>query len=290
LEERLEKELSEDARREVLLEAMVEGADELARAVSNLDSVINGDSGSQVPHAMERLRVLSGVAADLARRNYASAVVVVLQEWEAAGGAGSLPASVRRYVPFVVELASAQSSNEVAATFDAYAAPLGTYELKYKRSMVALNGFVGGHAGWERLGSEGVTATNTIIGGFAPVGVHGSFPVSDHLHLGFVLSVLDLGAVTTAKVDNEEPEGDLEGADPQTEPQASKAAEIGFEQVFSPGAYAVVGLGGSPFVAGFGVSMTPELREVRQDGLRTAVSVLRYGAFLAVDIPIVPLD
>jgi hypothetical protein len=112
------------------------------------------------------------------------------------------------------------------------------------------------------------------------------------MHVGLLLSVLDLGAVTTIRQE-EETKGDLPDAtDPMTTaPKAEAAAQIGFAQVFSPGAHFLVGIAGSPFVAGFGVSLSPELREVSQAGaVTTEVSVLRYGAFLAVDVPIFPLN
>ena len=61
--------------------------------------------------------------------------------------------------------------------------------------------------------------------------------------------------------------------------------------MFSPGAYLVLGIAGSSFVTGFGVSLSPELREAQQSGaLTTDVSVVRYGFFAAVDVPILPFN
>jgi hypothetical protein len=240
---------------------------------------------------MERARAFVAVGAGLIRRDYAAASVLTLQLLEDADPASSLPRGVTKYLPLVVEIGTAQSSKDVASAFDAYAAPLGTYKLKYKRPMVAINGFLGFHAGWERMDSRGVKGTSPMVAGFAPIGIHASHQVCDGLHLGVLLSVLDLGAVTTIKANSDdEPSGDLEGADPTTSPKSKAAAQIGFEQVFSPGGYLVAGIGGTPFVAGVGLSLSPELREVKQDGLKTDVSVLRYGAFLAIDVPILALQ
>jgi hypothetical protein len=179
----------------------------------------------------------------------------------------------------------------VAAAFDAYAAPIDTYERKYHGGMIALNGFVGAMLGRERIDSQGLGGTAWMSAAFAPVGVHASYPVSERLHLGVLLSVLDLGALTTFRMSNSHPDGDLAGAAASgSQPEASSSPKVGLGQVFSPGAYAVFGLGGSPFVLGLGVSYAPELREVTQGSLRTDVSVLRYGAFLAVDIPLLPFN
>jgi len=290
LEKRLKGELSSEARRDALAETMVECAERATRLVETFDRVRTGAVNPTVTKAMAQARTFVSVAASAVRRDYADAVVVTLAQLKDTH-ASSLPAPLTKYLPLVVEIASAQSSNDVAAAFDAYAAPIGTYKLKYERAMVSINGFLGAHYGWEKLNSGGVKGTHTIVGGFAPIGVHASFPIKKWVHLGVLLSVADLGAVTTAQTDDDEPlEGELEGADPMTTPKASAAAKIGFEQVFSPGAYLVVGIARTPFVAGFGASLSPELREVQQDGLKTEASVLRYGAFLAVDVPILPFN
>lgn len=290
LEERLKKDLSDEARREAMADAMVSAAERATRMVETINR-LSGTPNPNLPVAMERTREFVSVGARLVRRDYAGAAVLTLAQLEEAAPSKPLPAGVAKYLPLLVEIGTAQSSKDVAAAFDAYAAPLGTYKLKYKRPMVSINGLLGVHAGWERMDSKGVEGTSTIVAAFAPVGVHASHQVCDGLHLGVLLSVLDLGAVTTVKTDaDDEPEGTLEGADPMTTPDAKAAAQIGFEQVFSPGAYLVAGIAGSPFVAGFGVSLSPELREVTQDGLETDVSVLRYGIFIAVDVPILPFQ
>lgn len=291
LEERLGDKLSDEARREALIQTLLQSSERISRMVETFDRLLNGGPSPNVTDAMAKTRAFVGVAASLISRDYAGAIVAARAELAEITGAASVKGSMTKYLPLIVEIASAHSSNEVAAAFDAYAAPIGTYKLKYKKPMISINGFLGAHAGWERLDSGGVEATSTILGGFAPVGIHASYPVCDCLHLGVLLSVLDLGAVTTTKTDTEDqPEGALDGADPATQPKAAAAAQIGFEQVFSPGAYVVAGLGGSPFTLGFGLSLSPELRRVTQDGLETEESVLRYGGFLAVDVPILPFD
>jgi hypothetical protein len=116
-------------------------------------------------------------------------------------------------------------------------------------------------------------------------------PVLEHVHLGLLLSVLDLGAITTFRT-GAEPGGNLEGASDTTQPvRADEAPQVGIGQVFSPGIYATLApWQASPLVIGVGASLSPRLRQVAQAGVSRDVDVVRVGAFVAVDIPILPLD
>jgi hypothetical protein len=286
LDDRLRGNLSEESRREVLAEAMEQGTETFTEMVESLDRLGHGSATPGVAEGARRARAFVAVGANLVRRNYGAAVVVSLEELKELVPEDAQPGS--KYLPFIVEIASAQSSNDVAAAFDAYAAPLGTYELKYKRNMVTLNGMLGWTYSFERMDSQGLKGTAASTAAFAPIGIHLSHNLSGSFHLGGLLTVLDLGAVTALKTTDTQPEGDLAGAPEGTKPQVSDTPKLGFEQVFSPGAYLVLGLAGSPFVVGAGASLSPKLREVRQDTLKTDVSVLRYGGFLAIDIPILP--
>jgi hypothetical protein len=283
--------LSEDQRRQLLAEGMAASAEKVAHFVQLLDRFHFIDSSPKVTEAMEYWSDFVEVAAGLVRRDYAGAVTTTLSALGKVAEKDAFPASGGgKYLPLIVEIASAQSSNDVAAAFDAAAAPLGTYKLKYRRPMVALNGMLGLYGGFEYLNSDGVKGTAPMVAPFAPIGLHGSFPINDSWHVGVLISVLDVGALATYR-GGKAPEGDLAGADPKSTPDVKQTPQVGFAQVFSPGAYLLFGLGGSPFVAGAGLALSPELREVTQEGgFKTDASVLRVGAFLGVDVPIFPLN
>ena len=292
---RLEGALSEQARRDILAEGLVASVERLTRMVETLDRILHTQPTESVTIAMSRARDAVNLAAALVQADYGAAglATIDLAKGFVGPGAKTFDAwNIRKHLPLIVELASAQSSQDVAATFDAYAAPLGTYEIKYKKPFVGISALVGGHLSAEYLKSEGVEGWNPSFGVFAPVGVHSSFDC-DWTHLGVMLSLLDLGAVTTIRT-GPSPKGDLDGVDDMdaadSKPEAKAAPEIGFAQVFSPGVFVVIGLFESPFVLGGGVSFSPELREVTQAGLTEELSTLRVGGFLAVDVPLFPIN
>ncbi|XYI03521.1 hypothetical protein ACMHYB_28630 [Sorangium sp. So ce1128] len=204
--------------------------------------------------------------------------------------------TISRYTPFIVEIASAKDSKDVAAAFEAAAAPVGSYKVKFERSTMALNAFFGLSAGSESILADRVSGTSSTFGGFAPVGVHFSKPfcASGALPLGIMVSVIDLGALTTQRFE-QEVKGDEQGESGE----ASRSATVGFEQLFSPGLFLTVGLGSkdfrTPFTLGGGISFVPNLRQVEltdSAGATTSFNapVLRFGGFLALDLTLLPIN
>jgi hypothetical protein len=195
----------------------------------------------------------------------------------AKSGAKTLP-KLQRYVQFAIEIAQAENSEGVAAVLDTYAAPLGSYRAKYTRITVGLGGMVGAFGGWEQIDADGVSGNSGVVGGFAPIGLQISFPLGSWLHAGVMASLLDVGAITTYRFEQE--------LDDESD-QASHEPNVSFTQVFSPGVYGTVGIARSPFVIGGGLSYAPELRDVSTGGGEEfAVPAIRYGFFAAVDVPI----
>lgn len=298
LKERLSADLDEEARRAVMVDAMMQASERFTRLIETLDRARNGKQTSAITKGTEQARIFVGILAELAQRRYGLAVVSLLEDLNrleitiGSTVSGKIAAGAKKYLPLLVEIASAESSNDVAAALDAYAAPLGSYELKYEKSMVAINGFVGGFAGWEKMKTERVHGTNVALGGWVPVGLHVSLPFKlfeGKFHVGPMFSLLDLGTVSTARV-NEDPAKSKGDAAGQTA-TSSAAAQVGWKQVTAPGLYGVIGLLESPIVVGFGISYVPELREVAlSDGSTDDASVFRYGGFLAIDVPIFPLN
>jgi hypothetical protein len=64
---------------------------------------------------------------------------------------------------------------------------------------------------------------------------------------------------------------------------------VRFEQVFAPGLYPYFGVG--PLDIGVGIGFVPSLRAARDDdeSKYEALNVVRFGAFVAVDVSILPL-
>ncbi len=202
-----------------------------------------------------------------------------------------LPPVVSQVMPFVVELANATTSDQVASAIQTAAAPVGGYQGKFERFTVSLNALLGASGGFEWL-DDGTPATDSpVLGLMAPVGVHAAGPVGRNVHLGVMASVLDLGNLAAVRLDNETRTG-TSRTSVENPPRAS------FSQVFGPGFYATLGFGlgtkpRSPFVLGAGVSLVPGGRQVStlttpEGGepvtTTTTHTAVRASLFLAVDV------
>jgi hypothetical protein len=275
----------------LLLGSVRDGAAGLGAMLPAVHALAGEASLDRLEADAARIRLFVDISIDLFERQHGRATVALLQALNNNQVAGQLPEGWGKLLPLLVQLGSAQSANEVAATLDAYAAPLGTYELKYTRPMLALNGFLGAFGGWERTDSNGLGGSAGALAVFAPIGVHATVPIRDSVHVGLLLAALDLGAITTLR-GKQGPSGDLAGATDTSAPvEAERAPQVGIQQVFSPGLYATAApINGYPLVVGFGASMSPKLRRIEQGNVSEDVSVVRYGFFLAVDIPVLPLN
>lgn len=193
-------------------------------------------------------------------------------------------------LPLLSEIASAKSSADVSAALQAAAAPADSYRAKYQRPVVAFGALVGLLGGWERPDQPnnkealGTSKSSGFVAGLAPVGFEASVNLSQSFYLEGMLSVLDVGALTTARFKSEVSDKDT----------VNSSTNVTFGQVFSPGFYAALGLAGSPVVIGAGASLAPALRtlEAPNDagGVTTEnLTTLRVGGFIAMDVTIFPL-
>ena len=213
---------------------------------------------------------------------------------------------LRKYLPLLVEVANAKSSADVNAALQA-AFPAGGYRRKYVQGSVAINGFLGAYGGGTI--SNSLDANNNLAWGqasgefamFAPIGVHATAPVGKTKkrpwHLGGLVSVIDLGAITTSKWVSQEinPEETTDNGTSQT--KVGEPAVFNIAGLVSPGAFFTVGIANSPFVFGVGASINPfaQKRTVTgRDSVGDIESVdekflpaIRFGVFLAVDITFV---
>jgi hypothetical protein len=189
-----------------------------------------------------------------------------------------LPAGARRYLAFVVDVATAQTTDDVRRAVENMAAPVGSWRLKQERFTIAFGALPGAIGGYEWAAHSNtadgtMTSDGTAAGLFAPVGIDFAY------WIGVFVSVVDLGQLTWSRIEND---------DAQAEPNT------GFAQVFSPGAYLHVPLGRSPFTVGGGFSYAPALRRFKDDPMDAADesnddAAWRVGAFLAVDVTLFPV-
>jgi hypothetical protein len=166
-----------------------------------------------------------------------------------------LPKAMTQSLGLLAQLASAKSSDEVAKTLEAAAAPVGSYRTKFDGAGVTINAFLGAAVGAERVSGVDKGFSATVGSVFAPVGLHATVPVlpestGNRLHLGGMVSILDLGAVASVRLDAE------------SRGEVAEEQRMTLRQVFSPGAYLTVGMLRAPLILGGGVSMVPDGRTV----------------------------
>ncbi len=232
-------------------------------------------------------------------------------------GTISIPTSVVRVMSLGVELAGADDADDAAQALEAFSAPVGSWRAKNDHFVISLTGYVGVGGGGEfALGSGGRTTESGGYGGLVGlVGLDFSGPsrVGPNLFatppsVGGFLSVVDVGALLsfgsatpstcttsttmmgvatttdTNATGSSCPEGSTE--------RASHPDPISPLQFVAPGAFFRVGLADAPVVFGFGGTVMPWGRTVRLEeaaGSRTEmVPVLRLGAFVAIDVTMLP--
>ena len=191
-----------------------------------------------------------------------------------------------QFSPLLASLGSAKTSDEMAAAFEAAAAPVGSFRLKRQKTTLGLGARVGAIVSLESILSDsGRVPDGLTLGPWLPVGLDASLPAFNGKHtFGLLLQLIDLGGLANARLAQRE--RTVEG----TTVQPQVAPKLGFVQVVSPGVSAYWGIGHTPFVLSLGVSMAPALRSAT---FRTGeaqeekdYNVLRTSLSLSVDIPL----
>lgn len=215
----------------------------------------------------------------------------------------------KKYGLFISNVAQAENSQQVKEALDVAALPVGSYKIKRNSFFdVSLNAYPGLSAGLEfRSGiPEGanVKEVNPTLGFTAPIGIAVSWGqvrekplqkfdssvnqnefnpfqkngkwftkyITGKSHT-FFLSVIDIGAITSFRLVND---------DTETLP------EFNWNNILAPGIYYVNGLKNTPLSWGLGLQYGPQLRDIETDGtsLELSDSLFSVRLFLSVDIPI----
>ncbi len=215
----------------------------------------------------------------------------------------ALPEWFKRYASPLAQLASVKTSEDMQKILETIAAPPGSYRGKRGnprfikkwakrettrpyRSTLTLNAYVGFQGGGEilRRGDLDRQGLGGRVGLFAPIGLEWSRGLRKSGAIGGFFSFLDLGALVDYRVSAEP------GSDDMT-PAADNSPNLTFAQVISPGLFLVLAIPGAPISIGVGAAYTPKLRSILTEGTKdaNAVDSLRFGGFLAFDIPILVL-
>lgn len=245
---------------------------------------------------LDALLSLMHASQDMLRGAYADGVRQVLVALAAVGETASLPDSVRKYITLLSDLAAAKDPKDVSAALSAAAAPVGSWRSKRQGTSLTVTGVVGVQLGGEVVApgySQPGLAGGFALGPMAALGLDLQFPVHHNRNWswGFFATVLDVGQLAWARVSNT---GQPANTMTNTQTRVNVASEVSFLSVLSPGLYLKFGADKTPLTFGVGASYAPQLRTyfyVDNQPMEHSdpFSMIRVGAFLAVDLNLFPI-
>jgi hypothetical protein len=227
------------------------------------------------------------------QRNFAGAVSNVIYCLNLIGSEKEKIATLLKYANFMAAVAEANTPDEMERAIEAFALPPGSSRMKKQPGQfaVALNAYTGLAGGWEVL--DGASKVQNFGSVAAPLGLSLSWglgkrhpvtkvdtlksgkvkiKVREYGSLGLFVPIIDVGAVTAYRFNDA---------------NAQNLPELTWSNILSPGLYLTYHLPRKwPIAFGVGGQLGPGLRKVTESGLEVDRSGFRYGAFVAVDIPI----
>jgi hypothetical protein len=216
---------------------------------------------------------INGMALEIRKKHYTSALINTLFIIEKLLPDGKFKCErqvMLKYGTFIATAVKAKTAEEVSDAIAAFALPPGGSAIKkYSKFSIAINAYVGLSAGQEILTDVGANPYYAVT---TPIGITFNWGFKNFGSIGILASVLDIGALTAFRFQDD---------------NVSELPDLKFENVLAPGGYLVYGLPKYPISIGIGAQLGPNLRTVTNGTLVTQTSGWRWGAFIAVDIPIV---
>jgi hypothetical protein len=177
-----------------------------------------------------------------------------------------------KYGTFIATAVKAKTAAEVSDAINAFALPPGGSAIKkYSKFSIALNAYVGVSTGQEVLNGYG---SQTYYAVTTPIGVTFNWGFKNAGAIGVMASLLDIGALTAFRFQDN---------------SANELPDLKFENVLAPGGYLIYNFPKYPISLGVGAQLGPNIRSVTNNGITSTTSGWRWGAFLAVDIPMVSI-
>lgn len=216
---------------------------------------------------------INGMALEIRKKHYTSALIntlFIIEKLLPEGKFNCERQVMLKYGTFIATAVKAKTAGEVSDAIAAFSLPPGGSAIKkYSKFSIAINAYVGLSAGQEILTDVGANPYYAVT---TPIGVTFNWGFKNFGSIGILASVLDIGALTAFRFQDD---------------NVSELPDLKFENVLAPGGYLVYGLPKYPVSIGIGAQLGPNLRTVTNGTLVTQTSGWRWGAFIAVDIPIV---
>ena len=185
-----------------------------------------------------------------------------------------------RTVTVIADIATADSAEEVQSAIEQAAEPIGSWRRKHHRPGVTINGYVGAMGGYE-LDPTDTIENGSFIAPTISLGFEGHWPLGNNGggRMGIYIPVIDVGNLASIRLSDDDDDSLL---------NVETSPDVELSQLFAPGIYVTFGMGATPISLGVGMNYIPALRDP-SDGSRGNQSVLRVGAFLAVDLSLIRL-
>lgn len=217
---------------------------------------------------------INGMALEIRKKHYTSALINTLFIIEKLLPKDKFACErqvILKYGTFIATAVKAKTAKEVSDAISAFALPPGGSAIKkYSKFSIALNAYVGLSTGQEILNGIGPKAYYAVT---TPIGFTFNWGFKNYGSISILASVLDIGALTAFRFQDD---------------SVNELPDLKFENVLAPGGYLVYGVPKYPISIGIGAQLGPNLRTVTDANLNiSTTSGWRWGAFIAVDIPIV---
>jgi hypothetical protein len=278
--ENLVLDVTESGRRHRAALAMEMAAVVLDAADEIIDRIAIGPTNEKPSqHAQLTLRLLRNAmraSAAITAGHYSKAVVPISEIIADLPDSANVPSSLRQLASLAIDIADAETSDDVSGALSAAAAPSDAWRMKRSAFVASVGALVGVSSGYQ-ISEKGLHKGWTASA-FSPIGLDFSWPTGHNTTLGIFVSALDLGNLVAREVYSK---------DDDTVEESH--TDVGVKEVTSLGMYPRLGLGRSPFVLAVGASWSPDLLQMSlKNGESRSADVWRFGAALGADVPIIP--
>lgn len=267
-----------------LLELVSNGAPSIYKVALTSGAVKDEDLKNlkgRVDSVIERIGILQTLSQYATAGRYWDMALVVLQFVDKTYG-DKAPKELRRLILLGIDVIQAKDPDSARAALARFSAPQGSYKRKRHSGgwYLGVNAYVGAAVGVEWGKQQDDTYSNArpalAVGPWLPIGLEIGSSVSQQVSLGVFVQAIDIGALAYWRVTT-------------ADDQLQNRPEVGFSQVFSPGAFLMIGLPKMPLSLGLGAAWAPRLRSL-VNGTSDAEQrdAIRLNLALAVDIPIFP--
>lgn len=259
----------------------------------------------------ETARTTADMFLDVNRRNYASAVInlvelynIVLHDSVTIGSkerkaaaqkdndtSALMQSKLLKYGTFMATIVQAKNSEEVENAIEAFALPVGSARIKRESQFnLSVNAYCGFFGGIERIrGFDNGPAKVNAFGLTAPVGIAVSWGGGCknsknryHSSYSIFFSAVDLGAIAAFRAKND---------------TVAQVPNILLKDILSPGFFLSWGIPRVPLSLNFGMQMGPNLRNVHSPNAANPTGFndyenriyCRYSLSICVDIPVLNL-